>query len=104
MIDFTKELPTLKEIESHLFQELQEVYQVALFHFLEELDDWLKDNRDSERLEKHEKQATTLATMFGPVTIHRRNYKDREKHQRVALLDQYLEYNEESRISPCLIQ
>src|SRR5699024_4210807 len=104
MIDFTKELPTLKEIESHLFQELQEVYQDALLHILEELDDWLKDNRDTERLENHEKQATTLATMFGPVTIHRRKYKDREKHQRVALLDQYLEYNGESTLSPFLTE
>src|SRR5699024_2395774 len=102
MIDFTKELPTLKEIESHSFQECQEVYQDALLHTLEELDDWLKDTRDTERLENREKQATTLATMFGPVTINRRKYKDREKNQRVALLDQHLEYNGERTLSPFL--
>lgn len=104
MIDFTKELPTLKEIESHLFQELQEVYQDALLRILEELDDWLKDNRDTQRLENCEKQATTLATMFGPVTIRRRKYKDHQKQQRVALLDQYLAYNGESTLSPFLME
>src|SRR5699024_2050134 len=104
MIVVTEELPSLKEIEAHLFEELQVVYEDALLLILDELDDWLKDNRDAERLEDHAEQATTLADMFGPVTIHRRKYKDREKHQRVAVLDQYLEYNGESTLSPFLME
>src|SRR5699024_6748133 len=71
-INNTSELPTLKEIETSLFRELQDVFQDALLSVLETLDDWIMDNRDFKRFENREKQKTTLATMFGEVSINRR--------------------------------
>ena len=89
------DFPTLKEIELHLFRELQEVFKITLLSILEELDDWLKDNRDFKRFKNREKQKTTLATMFGSVTINRRKYFDQKAGVRVALLDQFLQYDGE---------
>jgi len=107
MIHDTKkkdDLPTLKEIESNLFQELQVVFQNTLQSILEELDEQLMHHRDFKRFENREKQATTLATMFGHVTINRRKYLDRETGDRVALLDQYLEYDGGDSLSPFLTE
>src|SRR5690625_3618465 len=86
-------LPTLKEIESNLFGELQEIFQATLLSILDEIDVWLRDNRDFDRFENREMQETTLATMFGSITINRRVYRDRDADVRVALLDKYLEYD-----------
>ena len=98
------DFPTLKEIELHLFRELQEVFKNTLLSILEELDDWLKDNRDFKRFKNREKQKTTLATMFGSVTINRRKYFDQKAGVRVALLDQFLQYNGEDSLSPFLTE
>lgn len=43
---------------------------------MEELDVWLRDNRDFSRFENREIQACTIGTMFGSVTIKRRRYID----------------------------
>ena len=93
MNNYINNLPTLKEVEENLFHELQEVYQATLVSILEEADVWLRDNRDFERFENREMQECTIATMFGSITINRRRYIDREKGKRVALLDQYLQFN-----------
>src|SRR5690625_4689446 len=98
------DFPTLKEIELHLFRELQEVFKNTLLSILEELDDWLKDNRDFKRFKNREKQKTTLATMFGSITINRRKYFDQKAGVRVALLDQFLQYDEEDSLSPFLTE
>src|SRR5690625_1742453 len=97
-------LPTLKEIESKLFGELQEIFQTTLLSLLEEIDVWLRDNRDYERFENREMQETTLATMFGSITINRRVYRDRDADVRVALLDKYLEYDGGDSLSPFLTE
>src|SRR5690625_3162124 len=97
-------LPTLKEIESNLFGELQEIFQKTLTSILDEIDVWLRDNRDFERFENREKQETTLATMFGSITINRRIYRDRESGVRVALLDKYLGYDGGDSLSPFLTE
>src|SRR5690625_5141599 len=97
-------LPTLKEIESNLFGELQEIFQKTLTSILDEIDVWLRDNRDFERFENREKQETTLATMFGSITINRRIYRDRESGVRVALLDKYLGYDGSDSLSPFLTE
>src|SRR5699024_10712497 len=68
------------------------------------LDDWIMDNRDFKRFENREKQKTTLATMFGEVPINRRKYLDRYTDTRVALLDQYLQYDGENSLSPFLAE
>src|SRR5699024_4120112 len=86
------------------FQELQKVFQETLLSILEDVDEQLMHHRDFGRFENREKQATTLATMFGPVTINRRKYIDRETGERVALLDRYLEYNGSDSLSPFLTE
>jgi len=97
-------LPTFKEIEESIFQELQPVYRTILVSILEELDIWLRDHRDFERYENREMQECTIATMFGSITINRRRYVDRETGDRVALLDQYLKFNGSDSLSPFLTE
>lgn len=97
-------LPTLKELEKNLFQELQCVYQNILVSLLEELDVWLRDHRDLVRFENREMQECTIATMFGSVTVKRRRYVDRETGDRVALLDHYLQYSGSDTLSPFLTE
>ena|SRR5690625_2169101 len=92
-------LPTLKEVEQNLFQELQNVYQNILVSILQELDEWLMNNRDFERFENREKQERTIGTMFGSITINRRRYVER-----VVLLDQYLQFNGSDTLSPFLTE
>ena len=104
MFNDTSNLPTLKEIEENLFHELQVVYQTALVSILEEVDLWLMENRDYNRFENREKQKCSIGTMFGPVTINRRRYVDREKGERVALLDKYLEFSGSDTLSPFLTE
>jgi len=97
-------LPTLKEVEQNLFRELQSVYQNILVSILKELDEWLMNHRDFERFENREKQECTIGTMFGSVTINRRRYVDRKTGDRVALLDQYLQFNGSDTLSPFLTE
>jgi len=97
-------LPTLKELEQSLFQELQSVYQNILVSLLEELDVWLRDHRDFARFENREMQECTIGTMFGSVTVKRRRYVDRETGDRVALLDQYLQFSGSDALSPFLTE
>ncbi|HLS59845.1 MAG TPA: UPF0236 family protein, partial [Virgibacillus sp.] len=82
-------LPNLKEIESNLFSELQDVFQSTLLSVLHEIDVWLRDSRDFERFENREMQKTTLATMVGPITINRRIYRDRDARDRFCDLLRY---------------
>lgn len=104
MINDTNNLPTLKEIESNLFSELQDVFQATILSILDDIDVLLRDSRDFKRYENREKQKTTIATMFGSITINRRIYIDRYKEVRVALLDKYLEYIGSDSLSPFLTE
>src|SRR5690625_635934 len=104
MNNIINNIPTLKEIESNLFRELQEVFHKTLVSILKDLDILLRDNRDFERFENREMQKTTLATMFGSITINRRIYRDRDNDVRVALLDKYLEYDGGDSLSPFLTE
>src|SRR5690625_2911225 len=97
-------LTTLKEIEQNLFQELQSVYQNIFVSLLEEVDVWLRDNRNFSRFKYHEKQKCTIGTMFGSITINRIRYIDRETGDRVALLDQYLQFKGSEALSPFLTE
>lgn len=97
-------LNQLKEIEQELFQRLQSYFHVVLRKLLEDMDVWLMENRDYGRYKYEEKQATSMDTVFGPVTINRRKYKDREKGARVALLDHYLQFKGNDSLSPYLAE
>src|SRR5699024_618412 len=97
-------LPILKEIEQNLFQELQSVYKNIIVSLLEEIDVWLRDHRDFNRLENREMQECIMGTMFGSIKINRRKYVDRETRDRVALLDQYLPFNGSDTLSPFLTE
>lgn len=104
MYNNIKNLPTLKEIEQNLFRELQSVYQNILVSILTELDEWLMNHRDFDRYENREKQACTIGTMFGSITINRRRYIDRKTGDRVALLDRYLKFSGSDTLSPFLTE
>ena len=104
MFNDTNNLPTLKEVEENLFRELQQIYQNILVSILEKADVWLRDNRDFARFENREMQECTIGTMFGSITIKRRRYLDRETGNRVALLDQYLQFTGRDALSPYLTE
>src|SRR5690625_7823954 len=97
-------LPILKEIEQNLFQELQSVYQNILVSLLEEIDVWIRDTRDFNRFENREMQECIVGTMSGSIKINRRKYGDRGTGDRVALLDQYLQFNGRDTSSRCLTE
>src|SRR5690625_7871101 len=71
---------------------------------LEEIDLLLRDYRDFGRFQNRERQECTIGTMFGPITIKKRIYVDREKGERVALLDSYLEFSGSDTLSPFLTE
>ena len=60
------------------------------------------ESRDHKRLAYHEKQVFTMDTLFGLITINRRKYIDRETSERVALLDQALQFKGSDSLSPFL--
>src|SRR5699024_816497 len=104
MYNYIKNLPTSKEIEQNLFRVLQSVYQYILVSILTELDEWLMNHRYFDRYENREKQACTIGTMFGSITINRRRYIDRKTGDRVALLDRYLKFSGSDTLSPFLTE
>lgn len=94
----------LKEIEQELFGRLQTYFHVVFQKLLEDIDVWIMENRDHTRYKYKEKQEASIDTVFGPVTISRRKYQDREKETRVALLDQYLQFKGDDSLSPYLAE
>ena len=104
MLQDTNNMPTLKEIEEALFRQLQNYFQTVMLQVLEDIDVWLMENRDHKRFAYKERQASTMDTMFGSITIKRRKYVDRETNERVALLDRYLQFEGRESMSPFLAQ
>src|SRR5699024_2338077 len=94
----------LKEIAQNLFQELQSVYQNLLVSLLDEIDVWLRDHRDFNRIENREMQECIMGTMFVSIKINRIKYLDRETGERVVLLDQYLQFNGSDTLSAFLTE
>ena len=85
MLQDTNNMPTLKEIEEALFRQLQNYFQTVMLKVLEDIDVWLMENRDHKRFAYKERQASTMDTMFGSITIKRRKYVDRETNERVGV-------------------
>src|SRR5699024_11384660 len=54
--------------------------------------------------ENREMQECIMGTMFGSIKINRRKYVDRETGDRVALLDQHLQFNGSDTLSPFLTE
>lgn len=102
MKQFSMNLPTLKEIEVNFFRKLQEQFSEGLVRYLEQLDEWIMEQRDRSRFRLHDLRELSLGTMFGEITFKRRVYRDREKNQFVYLLDQALSFDGESMVSPHL--
>src|SRR5699024_12578701 len=75
-----------------------------LLSLLEEIDVWLRDHRDFECFENREMQECIMGTMFGSIKINSRKYVDRETGDRVAVLDQYLQFNGSDTLSPFLTE
>ena len=95
-------LPTMKEIEVNLFQQLQAMFADVMVRCLEEIDKWIMENRDPARYRLRDTRNVTMSTSFGEITFARRLYLDREKETCVYLLDQALAFDGQSGISPRL--
>jgi hypothetical protein len=102
MQKFIMNLPTMKELELTLFQQLQAMFAEALVRCLEELDNWIMEHRDRSRFRLHELRHVSMSTSFGEITFARRLYRDRKKRTYVYLLDQSLSFDGQSGISPRL--
>ena len=97
-----KELPSLKEVERKLFSFLQEKFKEMLVDILQEVDQWILENRDTGRYALKDRRKFTLDTIFGTFDMKRRTYYDREAKEYVALLDQYLAFDGKESLSPFL--
>lgn len=76
-----------------------EVYRVAL----EELDEWIASQRNSERYRHKGFEERELQTLFGVcIKFRRRRYKDRVQGKSVYLLDELLQLPSHKQISPAL--
>ncbi|WP_200967742.1 UPF0236 family transposase-like protein, partial [Insulibacter thermoxylanivorax] len=102
MQQFIMNLPTLKEIEVNLFQQLQAMFAEVMVRCLEEIDSWIMANRDHTRYRLRDKRQVTMSTSFGEISFSRRLYQDREKGTYVYLLDQALAFDGQTGISPHL--
>lgn len=102
MYDDITDTTNFKMIEKSLFQHLQGYFHDILVKFLEDMDVRIMENRDHQRYKYEEKQVSSLDTVFGPLTISRRKYTDRDAGCRVALLDQYLQFQGNDSLSPYL--
>lgn len=102
MNKFTTKLPTFKEIEVTFFRKLQEQFAEGMVRYLEELDQWILENRDRDRYRMKDHREISVSTLFGEIAFTRRMYRDREKGCYVCLLDQALGFDGENMISPQL--
>lgn len=102
MQKFIINLPTMKEIEVNLFQQLQLMFAEIMVRCLEEMDKWIMENRDHARYRLRDTRKVMMSTSFGEITFARRLYQDRETGAYVYLLDQALSFDGQSGISPRL--
>src|SRR5690606_3314424 len=102
MKQFTMNLPTLKEIEVKVFQQLQVMFADLMVRCLEQIDQCIMEHRDHARYRLRDIRQVAMSTVFGEITFKRRLYQDREKGTHVYLLDQALSFDGQSGISPHL--
>lgn len=98
-------IPSLKEIEQSLWRNLQEAYSAVMKGILEDLDQQIAEARDKGRFRMlDKKRKMTIDSLFGPIKITRRYYRDRVKNEYVYLLDQYLAFDGEKEVTPLLAE
>lgn len=98
-------IPSLKEIEQTVWRNLQETYSAVMKGILEDLDQQIAEARDKGRFRMlDKKRKTTIDSLFGPIKITRRYYRDRVKNEYVYLLDQYLAFDGEKEVTPLLAE
>ncbi len=78
------------DIEKLMWTSVLETFQQAMVEILSLIDDYLMAHRDKSRYEYKERKARTCITTVGSITIKRRYYWDRDKHEWVYLLDEAL--------------
>lgn len=101
---YNPKYPTLEELERHVFQVLQEMFGKVLTMVLEQMDAEIAEARDKRRFRLKDRRDVHIDTMFGPLTIKRNYYQDRENGRYIALLDQYLAFDGRKGFSPLLEQ
>ena len=102
MQQFIMNLPTLKEIEVYLFQQLQAIFSDVMIRVLEEIDRWLMEHREHARYRLRDTRQVRMSTLFGEISFSRRLYQDRQTGTYVYLLDQALAFDGQTGISPHL--
>src|SRR5690606_23590386 len=75
--------------EAGLFTWMAHQFADVLVKALEQIDDWLAEQRDRRRFRMRDMQPRTLQTLFGvDLTFRRRRYLDRQTGKMVYLLDE----------------
>lgn len=98
-------IPSLKEVEQLVWRNLQETYSIVMRDILETFDQQIAEARDKGRFRMlDKKRKTTIDSLFGPIKITRRYYRDRVKDKPVYLLDQYLAFDGEKEVTPLLAE
>src|SRR5690606_40682292 len=74
-----------------------DLFADVLVKALEQIDDWLAEQRDRRRFRMRVMQPRTLQTLFGvDLTFRRRRYLDRQTGKMVYLLDEVLQLDRKS--------
>jgi len=94
---------SLQELEAGLFTWMAHQFADVLVKVLEQIDDWLAEQRDRRRFRMRDMQPRTLQTLFGvDLTFRRRRYLDRQTGKMVYLLDEVLQLPAQKQLSPAL--
>lgn len=91
-----------KELELLVFRFNCSMTRRVLLEILELIDEVLMEERDKERLEYKDKRSRTVYTIFGPLKINRRYYKDTKESEYKFLLDERFNLPPKDRKSPAV--
>src|SRR5690606_23595084 len=92
-----------QELDAGLFTWMARQCADVLVKALEQIDDWLAEQRDRRRFRMRDMQPRTLQTLFGvDLTFRRRRYLDRQTGKMVYLLDEVLQLPAQKQLSPAL--
>src|SRR5690606_28403846 len=94
---------SLQELEAGLFTWMAHQFADVLVKALEQIDDWLAEQRDRRRFRMRDMQPRTLQTLFGgDLTSRRPRYRDRQAGTIVYLLDEVLHRPAQKQLSPAV--
>lgn len=94
---------SFQQLEQSLWSMMLEEFGKLLAQLLELVDDRLFAMRDKDRYVSHGSVSRTMGTLFGQdVNFKRRRYRERETGKEVYLLDEVLDIEPNTQVSPAL--